>query len=346
MKDGSFSIAEKIFEKIGEFIYYLWQSTFALAVTFISIFLLGVYGFYYFEHQAQQLSFLDALYWTVITMATIGYGDISPQTPGGKIFTSIFAVLGISAFAVVATNIFEIIVTENMKKLLGMGKCRWKNHTVIIGWNESARHALEYLQTRYNLKAVIISPEQIDVVDKDVMYIKETGVIETDFRKANVKDASNVIISLKDDITTIMTILQIKKMNKNVQVIAEAISKENMIIMEEAGADVINTHAFAGRMLASFVFEPYITLFFEEMSNSYIDNNIQEIALISELSGKNFEYVFYFMKEHFQITVIGLSENGNYLINPPFSKTVSENTHLIVLASSDNIKEYLAYSTP
>ena len=82
---------------------------------------------------------LTSLYWTVITMATIGYGDITPQTTTGKILAMMIAISGIAIYTAFASIIVDYITERNIKRIYGLYSVKEKEHIVIIGWNEATK---------------------------------------------------------------------------------------------------------------------------------------------------------------------------------------------------------------
>ena len=336
-------VFKPVFDLVYTLLAKLKQRRTALMLTFVLIFLTGVYGFYHFEGRAQNLSLLDAIYWAVITMSTIGYGDISPHTPQGKIFTSIFAVVGISAFAVVATNIFEVVVAENMKKILGLGRCNWSDHLIVVGWNETARNAVKYLIESYNARLVVISDENPDIEKRDsLFYINGRNITEEVLEKANVKKARFAIVCPKDDVTAIMATLLIKRLNPNINIVAEAVSMEKAPLIQQAGAYVINTTEFAGRILASFVYEPYVTMFFEVLTTAYKDNNLEELEILPDLVGCSYWKAVKHLRARYGMALVGVRYDDEYIINPPEDYILDSGHRLIVITSSRGRKKYLS----
>jgi voltage-gated potassium channel len=65
-----------------------------------------------FYHVVEDLSIVDALYFTAVTLTTVGYGDFSPQTHAGKLFTSVFVFLGIAIFLAFAATLFNVVASR------------------------------------------------------------------------------------------------------------------------------------------------------------------------------------------------------------------------------------------
>lgn len=269
--------------------------------------------------------FLTSLYWTVITMATIGYGDITPQTTTGKILAMMIAISGIAIYTAFASIIVDYITERNIKRIYGIYSVKEKEHIVIIGWNEATKEALKELKVNVDYDIVVVSENPIDqkcvvgdCTDEDVL------------KKAGVDRAKFIIISTGDDSKTILTTLIVKKINPNASIIAEALRAENVELMKFAGANsVVLSEGFAGRLLASAVFEDSVVKFFEEVSTSTYGEDI------FEMDGKDFAGLTVLdsmirLKKERNYVLVGIVRNG-VVINPKADKIIRNDDKLLVL---------------
>ncbi|MDP7078571.1 MAG: NAD-binding protein [Candidatus Undinarchaeales archaeon] len=306
-----------------------------LVLAVVLIYMLGVVGIYYFEHGENDMikSREDALYWGVITMSTIGYGDIYPVTSEGRMITVVFAILGISAFAVAASALFEFIVTRNVRRLLGMERCDWENHIVICGWNETAKSTLRELRANDPRPVVIVDPGSVEDTSDEVLHVKGDYWKENVLRKAAGAKADFGLVSTGDDSRTIITILLLRRINKDIQIVAEALDEGNGELMKQAGALVVNSSSFGGRLLASFVFEDGVTRLFEELSTSSFGNDVFEFP--SPHAGTFGELLTELKKER-NIIIVGIKAKDAINANPPWDHEIDEGETLMALGVENN----------
>ena len=100
------------------------------------VFTLGTLGFYFIEG---NWTFLEAFFMTIITITTIGYGEVKPLSPQGQIFAIIFIIIGLSTAAILATELARQFIERNFKAIYGAGKMRksigkLQNHYIICGY--------------------------------------------------------------------------------------------------------------------------------------------------------------------------------------------------------------------
>ena len=268
---------------------------------------------------------LTSLYWTIITMATIGYGDITPKTTNGKILAMIIAVSGIAIYTAFASVIVDYITERNIKRIQGLMDVKEKDHIVIVGWNEATKETLKELKANIDCEVVVISDRPIehrcvvgDPTDEDTL--KKTGIDRARF----------VIVSTGDDSKTVLTTLTVRKINPDVYIIAEALRSENVELLRFAGANsVILSEGFAGRLLASAVFEGSVVKFFEEVSTSYRGEDVFEIPA-NDLVDLSFLDAMIKLKGERNYILVGIVRE-NVLINPNPDEKIRKGDRLLVI---------------
>jgi len=211
-----------------------------LAVAYILFVLaVGTVGYTHFEN----LQPLDALYFSVVTLSTIGYGDISPQTYAGKVFTIFFIPLGVSAFmytfgavsmAIFEGEIMEVLKLEQNKqdisKLMG--------HTILCGYGEVGEYVAK--NTGKTIVAVENNEERYKKALKDGYYAILGDSTNSDvLKEAGAENASSIVIALAEDPKTVFTILTVKDLNPTIKVYARANRRGVSNKIRTAGADYV-----------------------------------------------------------------------------------------------------------
>jgi voltage-gated potassium channel len=277
-------------------------------------------------HVIENRDIITSLYWTVITMATIGYGDITPTTIAGKLLAMAMAITGIAIYTAFASVIVDHITEKNIRRLQGLDSVKINGHIIIVGWNEATMEALKELKHNVDCEAVVISPHPIehkcvvgDPTDKETLI------------KAGVDKAKCMLISTGDDSKTILTILLAKKLNPNINIVAEAVKMESAELIRYAGADrVILSKGFAGRLLASAIFEESVVRFFEDVTTSSEGDDVFEIPA-KEFAGKSILQAMIELKEKYNYILVGLVSNGEILINPSSDRIIKAEDRILVI---------------
>jgi len=297
-------------------------------------------AFAYFE----GIDFFTAFYWAIITMATIGYGDITPSTVGGRIVAMIASVAGISTFTALVSLLAENFISSSLKRVMGMHRVKYSNHYLIIGQGSSVPTCVSELLgaiERGELKLapiIVVFPSEeerrkVELPEEIEVLIGDPTNRET-LERARVSGASHVILALDDDSKAVFVTLMIKRMS-SAKVLVEVLSDESVELLKGAGADrVIVSRSLAGRLLASSVFEPEVVDIIDDITSSVRGHDV------AVLDGREFwdrPYIEAFRELKAKDNVFLL---GYYLdkpvLNPPLDESIPKGAKLIVLRSQDS----------
>lgn len=177
---------------------------------------LGTCGLAYFE----AVSPANALWWTMVTISTVGYGDIAPATFGGRLIGVVAMLSGIGLLSTVSATLASMMVSSDWKKAHGMGLLSCKNHFVICGWNHKAREIIYELRADHGAQhtpiALIADLPELPTEVESVAFVRGEVTPET-MRQANLKDARAIMIlsdeqldAFSRDARSILTTLTVK----------------------------------------------------------------------------------------------------------------------------------------
>jgi voltage-gated potassium channel len=172
---------------------------------------------------------MDSLYMTVITLSTIGYGEVNPVSQPGRIFTLVLIVMGVGFFLYVIGNVVQFLVEGRIRLVLGRHKLdkqigHLNNHYIVCGYGRMGRALCRYLIQK-GLKFVVVekNEDRIPVMNTDhVLYIAGEAAVEENLRKAGITRASNLIATLGTDADNVFLVLLAKGLNPNLYVVARA----------------------------------------------------------------------------------------------------------------------------
>lgn len=232
-------------------------------------------GAYLFENGLNEgfRTIWDTLWWTVVTITTVGYGDKYPVTVGGKITGIVIMILGVATVGIVTGRIASFLVDKQIKSRGGLIVLdRKKGHFIVCGWKSELETILEnILRVNPNLKPSDIvlvndaNPEEIDHIRslpkfKYLKYIKGDYIDEKVLQRANVKGAHTALVladssrkfSVQEvDSRTVMAVITIDSMNKDIYTCAEIIDEKYEKYLQFANCDEIILTRELGRILIS-----------------------------------------------------------------------------------------------
>jgi voltage-gated potassium channel len=222
----------------------------------VSIFITGTIGFYYIEGTP---TLLDAFYYTLVTVSTVGYGDITPVTPEGKVLASVMIIMGVGAVFIVIPNFFEFIVKKEITEVLKLPEERslLENHVIVCGWGKVGKTIVDELAAAGQKFAIIESnPQRIKhLVDRNYIVIEGDARSESILEKANIDKAKTLFATL-DDAANVFIVLTAKILNPQIQIVSKVDYFNNEAKLIKAGADhIINCHKIGAKHMLGVILE-------------------------------------------------------------------------------------------
>jgi voltage-gated potassium channel len=315
----------------------------ALVCAMLSLIALGTIGGYLVEHSGnsgfQNLG--DSLWWTLVTMSTVGYGDIVPKTAAGQVIAIICAVGGPILMVAGVTSVGSSLYNKWSRGVKGMGQVKSKGHIVICGWNRKAEDIISELHNcdLRDLPITIIDDkiESKPVADSDVSFIRGNASEISVLNRANIAEAKFAIVLAHDDTAiadqkTVLTVLAIKAANHAIVSCAELNDVNNDEHLKRAGCDiVINVSSLASRMMAMSLKNPAVNDIVKSLV-SQEGSEIYRIAVPKQYLGRSFIDILSEMKKAHDIIPVGVERDGEYLFNPAASLQLKDTDLLLVLS--------------
>ncbi len=250
--------------------------------------LIGVAGIRYLE----GYSYLNALWFIIVSLTTVGYGDYYPVTLGGKIFMMILLLVGISYVLYVVSNGIALVVEGNLSDLLGRRNMsrkisKLKDHIVICGVGRVGKEVIHHLQhDGVPFVAIENDPGIVQGMNDQEMLILEGDATKDDMLiDAGISNARGIIAALPSDADNVFITLTAKELNPDIIVVARANRKDSEAKLLRAGANkVVAPEAIGGRRMAVSILRPATVDFVDSiMHRRGNDIELEEIA-VSEQS--------------------------------------------------------------
>lgn len=218
---------------------------------FILVLAAGTIGFRLLEDNVTTL--LDSFFFTLVTVTTIGYGNITPQTLAGKILDIGVILTGVGAALGAIQTLFEVVVKRKIREVLKLPEraVDMKNHFIVCGYGKVGKALARSLQGE-NLPYVVIETDHSRVAE---MVADAIPVVEGDARKedvlkrAGIMTAKHLMASL-DDSANVFVTLTAKMLNPSLQVICKIEDHTSEAKFKKAGADeTISCHDMGAKMM-------------------------------------------------------------------------------------------------
>ena len=306
---------------------------------------IGVLGFKMISHY----TWTDALYMTVITITTVGFGEVQPLDSQSKIFTVFLIVASVVIVGYAIKVISEYILSKNDVEELKQKRMQKKietleNHIIICGYGRNGRQAAMKLLA-HNKPFVVIEKDKelVDKLESDMMlFVIGNANDDEVLFQAGVERAGCLISALPNDADNLFVVLSARQMNKTMNIISRASEETSYHKLKLAGANnVILPDKIGGDHMASLVVVPDLMEFIDNLSivgKSSINIEEIEVEKLYDISSiktiKDLD-----LRNKTGCSVIGYKdEKGDYLVNPDAELELMPKSKVIVLGRPEQIQ--------
>ena len=283
------------------------------AVLIIVIILLyGILGSIYI----MGLNLNDSIYYTIITLATVGYGDIIPITPLQKIFSVTLALSGVGILAYIFTFIISSI-TQNLQdmrsgRIMERKLADMQNHYILCGFGRVGVAVYEELMKR-NQKVIIIEKNEEKLEDmeenENVVLLNGNATEDKTLKKLNIDKSLGVIVTTGSDVDNLFIVLTTRELYKDAWIVSRASKKESINRLKHAGANkVISPESSGGTDIYFAAVQPNLVHITERHGVDFIGNEL-EILRKYDCHLENIEYHFHGIKTPVSRTIGVLDED-------------------------------------
>lgn len=333
---GNRHYAERIFTVVRRLRWAVFLMIFGITV--------GTIGYVLIENYP----WLDAYYMSVITLATVGFGEIHPLSGEGRLFTSLLILFNIGLFAYSISTITGIFAEGGFTKILRDFRMQQaiqqlKGHTIVCGYG---RHAMEVVAelVKQNARFVIIeNHEGKAALTREYGYLSIEGDATEDdiLKEAGIEHAAALVVTLPSDADNLYITMSARQMNPVLRIICRAHTAADEAKLRRAGADhTVMPERIGGFYMATLVDKPDLVEFFNLLSNMGPGNVVFEELHLREffhrLKGKTLESCGLF--RHARVSIIAIRQpDGQYELNPLPQTVLHPEQHIVILGNMEQI---------
>jgi len=315
----------------------------------IVLLIIGTLGYHYIE----QLSFIDSLYLTSSTITTVGYGDIHPNSTGGKIFSLFIMFGGIGIVLYTLTFIMNFIVEGELKNIYGGRKMeaslkKLKNHYIICGYGNVGERIAKRLRESKKFDIVVIEKNK-QTCDKikltNIPYIDGDATDEKILIEAGITNAKGLVTSILDDAENVYIVITARSLNPNLHIVARGSSDKVREKLYRIGANrVIMPDDIGARIMAESLTRPYIIDFMDSMTEEG-DINTEFISVKIDKDSKVKDQTIKETKlgETYGAFIMYVKRGDKYLNSPRAETKIEEGDVLTMRVPKEFEKEILEY---
>jgi voltage-gated potassium channel len=316
-----------------------------LTMTVLAVTLtIGTIGFMILE----SWSLVDSVYMAVITLTTVGFGEVREMSPQGRVFTIMLIFGGVTVLAYGASSTVEYMVTgKALRKLTERQREEMmesiRNHYIVAGFGRVGREvALNF--HKEDIPFVVIDSDS-SVIDEAAAqgYLGILGSATEDdvMRDAGIETARGVVAAAGNDATNVYVVLTARGLNENLFIIARATDQSSESKLLRAGADrVTSPYILSGRRMATLALRPHVVDFLDITSRSHmLDQSLEEVVIEDGAIIANKTIGQIDLRRRAGANILAIYDaNGQIISNPTATTTLEPGTRLIVLGTSDQLQ--------
>ena len=324
----------------------VFKSKLNIAIFLLSILILsGILGFKIIS----GFSWIDSIYMTIITITTVGFGEVQPLDSQSKLFT-----VGIILTSAVTVGYALKVITEYLISKNNINELKQKKmqktidnlsgHIIICGYGRNGKQAAKKLKAHNRNFVVIEKSEQIiqKIKGDNLNCIFGDANEDNILINAGIDRASCLISALPNDSENVFVVLSARQINPNIRIISRASDETSYSKLKLAGANnVILPDQIGGNHMASLVVVPDLLEFVDNLSIIGNQNiNIEEIPVEKLYDVSNVKTILELdLRKNTGCNVIGYKDsNGEYHINPDANQKLIPGSKIIVLGKSEQIQ--------
>jgi voltage-gated potassium channel len=287
-------------------------------------------------------TWLDALFMTVTTITTVGYGEVKPLDSGGRIFTMFIAIVGVGSLFYTFGVVMEYLVAVRLADPTGRRKMEkhieaLTGHIILAGLGRVGRQAAEELHAA-QVPFLVVDPTEGSVRQAEehgYLCLQGDATDDAVLERAGVTRARGLIATTANDATNMYIVLSARVLNPRLHIVSRAVDEASVPKLTRAGANrAISPYAIGGHRLAHLILSPSVVDFFETaLQRGHESLNIEALAVGSEgpAVGRTLEGLK--LRQATGATVLAILRDDNCMANPSGDMALRAGDQLLALGT-------------
>jgi voltage-gated potassium channel len=307
-----------------------------------AIFLIGVLGY----HIIEGWPFFDALYMTVITLATVGYGETHPLSTAGRVFTISLILGGMGIILYGITEVTSFIVEGEMSGILRRRRMnrmikKLSNHYILCGWGNTGYYVLEEME-RTHRPCVVVEKDVTKVsklAEKDALVVEGDATEDATLVSAGIRRAGGLVTTLPTDKDNMFVVITARGLNPSIRIVAKIDDVSSRDKFLRSGANIAISADFIGglRMVSELV-RPATTSFLDTMLRDRSGLRVEDVQVSadSKYASKTLSSCDVFTKVG--VLILSIKQGDSFQFNPPPDTVLNGGDTLIVIGNPEQIR--------
>lgn len=323
-----------------------WGSLFQFGIGLMIMCLIFMAGLFVFM-RVEGWGFVDSFYMMVITLSTVGFGEIHPLSERARLLTSVIILCGVSTFAYMVGSFSQMLVDGHLHKLLWRRKVqkridKLENHYIVCGYGRIGGVVVqEIMKVTPDVVVIETDPHLVEKLKLEgIMHLSGDATDDGLLVAAGIKRAKSIVTALTDEAANVYVTLTARQLNPAISIIARANNASHITRLEFAGANkVVLPHLIGGVRMAHSVLRPTVTDFLDLAVRGHIDLQLEQLDITakSPLVGKNLMESN--IRKEFDLIIVAIKRaSGELVFNPGPREILESGDTLITLGRQNDLQ--------
>ena len=298
----------------------------------------------------EDMSAVDALYMTVITLTTVGFGEVQPLSTEGRVFTIFLITLGVGTVALALRNAAELALGHNLwlsvqRRRMNQQIDALEDHYIVCGYGRLGHQIGRDLRRRGEPFVVVDLDERLEeeLIEQGVPFLNRDATLDETLVDAGIERARGLVASVDTDANNVLIVLTAREMNPRLLVVARSNSEASESKLRRAGADrVVTPEMIGGHRLAVALLRPavhdFLNRIFSVAEEQEVDVGQITIPEGSPIAGQTIARCDLRNIRNVSILAIRGTEDA-FTFNPDPSRTIAAGETLILIGPANSIYE-------
>jgi voltage-gated potassium channel len=286
----------------------------------------------------------DALYMTIITLGSVGFGEVHPLSVPGRAFTMVLIVTGLGVVAYGLSTITALWVEGDLSHLWEKRRMERRiedltDHIVVCGGDETGRHIMrEFRATRTPFVCIEMNAERAEALRRvvpDVLYIVGDATETEVMRAAQVQRARGLIAAMPADKDNLFALLTARELNPRLRIVSRISGDEARARLLKAGADAVVSNKSIGALrIASEMLRPHVVSVLDAMLREPSEVRVQEIPVGAGAAGQSLASLKFHERAGVIVFALRDATTQRHVFNPPAERPLVLGDVLIACADA------------
>ncbi len=299
-------------------------------------------------HVLEGWSILDSLYVTAQTVTTVGFGDLTPRTRGGRAFTTVFMIVSVGIVLYALTTTVQAIVHSELFATYGRSRkmSNMRDHFIICGAGRVGSHLMRSL-TATNETFLIVETDSAKVealLDLNIPVLARDATLEETLREAGVERARGLAACLPDDADNVYVVLTARDLNPNIHIVARAAEEQAEAKLIRAGANrVVAPTIIGGHRMAMALTKPAVGEFLDSVTANDLELGFEQLEVSSGSSLVDRKLSETIIRSELNIVIVSIRRSdGKSVFNPSGEARIQSGDTLIAIGHPESLAKLTA----